>query len=93
MLSVKLAATEVGVLESGRAELTPRPNAASAAKLRFSVAISLICSELISVLTTFESVCTVSASASTVTVWLSAPTTSFTSARIVAETFTTMPFC
>ena len=65
---VKLAATEVGVLESGRAELTPRPKAARAAKLRFSVAISLICSELISVLTTFESDCTARASASTVTV-------------------------
>ena len=38
-LMVKLAATEVGVLLSGRAELTPRPSAANAAKLRFSVAI------------------------------------------------------
>ena len=67
-LMVKLAATEVGVLLSGRAELTPRPSAARAAKLRFSVAISLICSELIRVLTTLESVWTARASASTVTV-------------------------
>src|SRR5271154_3559005 len=44
-LIVKFEATEVGVLLAGRAELTPRPRAASAAKLRFSVAISLICSE------------------------------------------------
>jgi hypothetical protein len=73
-LMVKLAATEVGVLLSGRSELTPRPSAARAAKLRFSVAISLICSELISVLTTLESACTARASASTVTVCVSAPT-------------------
>jgi len=52
---VKLDATEVGVLLSGSAELTPRPRAARAAKLRFSVAISLICSELMRVLTTLES--------------------------------------
>ncbi len=38
---VKFAATEVGVLLSGRAELTPIPKAANAAKLRFSVVDSL----------------------------------------------------
>jgi hypothetical protein len=41
-LMAKLEETDVGVLLSGSAELTPRPRAASAAKLRFSVAISLI---------------------------------------------------
>ena len=80
-LMVKLAATEVGVLLSGSAELTPSPSATRAAKLRFSVAISLICSALISVLTTLESVWTARASASTVTVWVSAPTVSLTSTR------------
>ena len=90
---VKFAATEVGVLLSGRAELTPRPKAARAAKLRFSVAIWLICSELIRVLTTLESACTARASASTVTVCDSAPTVNLMSTRAVEETLTTIPFC
>ncbi len=61
MLRLKLLppAPEDGVLLSGIVELAPRPIAARAAKFRFCVAISLICSELMSVLTTFDSACTV----------------------------------
>ena len=90
---VKFDATEVGVLESGNAELTPRPRAASAAKLRFWVAISLICSELISVLTTFESACTASALASTVTVSVAAPSVILMSTRTVDDTLTVRLLC
>ena len=67
-LMLALAPTDVGVLLSGSVELTPSPSATRAAKFRFSVAISVICSSLTSVLTTFESVCTVSTSDCTVTV-------------------------
>ena len=58
-----LEAEADGVLLSGRLELTPRPRAASDVKLRFSVAIDVTCSPLISVLTSFDSACTASASA------------------------------
>ena len=80
-----------GVLLSGIMELAPSPIAARAAKLRFSVAISLICSELMKELTTLESAWTVSALAETVTVSLTLPTDKLTSARKVWETFTSSP--
>lgn len=90
-LRPKFDATEVGVLFEGNAELTPRPSAANAAKFRFSVASSVTWSPLISVLTTFESACTCSASAVTVTSCVSAPTASWTFEDTVIEMFTTMP--
>jgi len=93
-LTVMLAldAEAVGGLLSGKSELTPRPRAARAVKLRFSVAIEVTCSPLISVLTSLDSACTWSASAVTETSVVSAPTVSFTASARVCETFSVRPF-